>query len=176
MCTCKSKTLELDCNVEELKKIEKESFSSSYLDAYDTDLKSELFSDKNKYESSPPIRANKPKITVIKNKIPKLLINQETYTEDKAKDKLGQSAALLNSNTKDLKDIANKPSFSTDTVENNLMASFTKSSNKSPEVDQQDKKFDTIEKNLLLSMDTIKEETVFKVKYFNTIFNRESFA
>jgi hypothetical protein len=155
MCTCQSKLSKTDCNVEELKNPEKGNLN----EIYNTNPKSEYTTNENNCESSPPLRANKPKETAKKNKIPQIVINKETNS-------ISGGTAIFQSTTQFnqvYKDLMNKHSLSSGTLENNLMASFTKSSNKSHEVDLQDRKFENIEKNQLLSMDTIKEEVVLKV-------------
>jgi Trm5-related predicted tRNA methylase len=155
MCVSNSKTSDKECKVDELK-------NSVIEDKYNSTNRTHKESDgKKESEStnfSPQLRINKPKFT--KSKVPLIVINQESKEENTEKD----SSRIHFQNSINLK---NKHSMSTDTVENNLMMTFTKSSVKSPpEFDLQDRKLENVEKNVLLPSNTFKEEVVI-MNYYN---------
>lgn len=148
MCISKSKTSEKECKVDELKNsIIEDVYNSTIGTPQESNSKKECDST----DMSPQSRPNKPKFT--RSKIPLIVINKESNDKISCKE-----PPLLFANPMK---INNKQSMSTDTMENNLMVSFTKSSVKSPlEFDFHDRKLDNNEKNYLFRLDSLKEEVV----------------
>ena len=152
MCTVKSKSFQAECKVDELKQI-----NIHY--QIDNEHNIEQLENLKENESSikdisPELRSNIQKFT--DHKIPCIVINKQISILD------GINENTENISPKCFDPFKKQQSIASDVVENEFMTSLTKATDKTPDYNLQDKRFENIsyEKPRLFSMNSLREEKV----------------